>query len=139
MPLRALRQDVDWLVNRLAPDWDGGSSIADFKPPCDVSETADAFEIRLDVPGLKPDDFEIEVAGDSVRISGRRHEEKEEKGKTFHRVERRTGQFCECMVLPCSVKDEGADAEYQDGILTIKLPKAETARTRNIKVKAKGK
>ena len=138
-PFRALRDEFDQMFNRLSSDWNGSSLISEFSPACDLSETPDAFQVRLDVPGIKPDDIHIEVTDNSVRISGQRKEEKEEKGKTYHRVERRSGEFSESMVLPCSVKEDRVEADYHDGVLTVTLPKAEAAKTRTVKIKSNGK
>ena len=63
-----------------------------FKAPCDLSETAEAFQLRMDVPGVKPEDITVEVRGDTVHVRGERKTEKEEKEKTYHRVERQVAQ-----------------------------------------------
>lgn len=76
-PFRALRDEFDELFNRLSTDWEGKKWLtSEFSPACDLSETADAFQIRMDVPGIKPDDITVQVTGDSVQISGSRKEEK---------------------------------------------------------------
>src|SRR5579872_1584484 len=111
-PFETLRQEFDDLFGRLATDWDGKWLASEFKAACDVAETADAYQIRMDVPGIKPDDIVVQVTGDTVHITGERKEEKEEKEKTFHRVERRTGTFMETVVLPAAVKDENVQAEF---------------------------
>ena len=138
-PFETLRQEFDDLFGRLATDWDGKWLTSEFKAACDLSETADAYQIRMDVPGIKPDDITVQVTGDTVHVSGERKEEKEEKGKTFHRVERRSGKFSEIVTLPGAVKDENVQAEFHDGVLTVTLPKTEASKTRTVKVKANGK
>lgn len=138
-PFEVLRQEFDDLFGRLATDWDGKWLTSDFKTACDLSETADAYQIRMDVPGIKPDDITVQVTGDTVRVSGERKDEKEEKGKTFHRIERRSGKFSESVTLPGAVKDENVQAEFHDGVLTVTLPKTEASKTRTVKVKANGK
>lgn len=138
-PFRSLREEMDQLVNRFSREWDGGMlTTADFRPATDISETSDAVEIRLDAPGMKPEDISIEVTGNTLKISGERKEEKEEKGKTFHRLERRSGQFYETMTLPCSVKEDKVQAEFHDGVLTVTLPKSEEAKTHKVKIKSNG-
>jgi HSP20 family protein len=138
-PFELLRQEFDDLFGRLATDWDGKWLTSDFKAACDLSETADAFQIRMDVPGIKPDDITVQVTGDTVHVSGERKEEKEEKAKTYHRVERRSGKFSEIVRLPGAVKDENVQAEFHEGVLTITLPKTEASKTRTVKVKTNGK
>lgn len=135
-PLQALREEFEQAFNRLSSEWDGKWLTPEFNPACDLSETADAYQVRLDVPGIKPDDITVQVTGESVRISGERKEEKEEKDKTYHRIERRSGSFCEVMQLPGAVKEENVQAEFHDGVLTITLPKSEATRTRTVKVKS---
>jgi len=138
-PFRALRDEFDDLFNRLSADWDGKKWLtSEIKPACDLSETADAFQIRMDVPGIKPDDITVQVTGDSVQISGERKEEKEEKGKTFHRLERRSGTFSQMLRLPSAVNEEKVQAEFSEGVLTVTLPKTEATKTRTVKVKSNG-
>lgn len=138
-PFETLRQEFDDLFGRLATDWDGKWLSSEFKAACDLSETADAYQIRMDIPGIKPDDITVQVTGDTVHVCGERKEEKEDKGKTYHRVERRSGKFSEIVTLPGAVKDENVQAEFHDGVLTVTLPKTEASKTRTVKVKANGK
>ena len=138
-PFETLRHEFDELFGRLASGWDDKWLTSEFKAACDLSETADAYQIRMDVPGIKPEEITVQVTGDTVHISGERKEEKEEKGKTYHRIERRSGRFSETVVLPGAVNDEKVQAEFQEGVLTIMLPKTEASKTRTIKVKANGK
>jgi HSP20 family protein len=104
-------------------------------PSLDLAETDGAVEVRLDIPGMEAKDIDIQVNGNLLTISGERKEEREEKGKTFHRVERRVGSFSRTVTLPCPVKEEAVDAQYKNGILTVKLPKTEEAKSRKITVK----
>ena len=138
-PFEILRHELDELFGRLASDWDGKWMTSEFKAACDLSETANAFQVRMDVPGIKPDDITVQVTGDTVHVSGERKEEKEDKGKTYHRVERHSGSFSETVVLPSAVNDEKVQAEFHEGVLTITLPKTEASKTRTVKVQANGK
>jgi HSP20 family protein len=138
-PFRALRAEFDDLFNRLAADWDGRKWLtSELHPACDLSETADAFQIRMDVPGIKPDDITVQVTGDSAQISGERKEEKEEKGKAYHRLERRSGAFSQMLRLPSAVNEEKVQADFSEGVLTVTLPKTEATKTRTVKVKSDG-
>ena len=136
-PFRALREEFDHVFSRLASDWDGKWLSREFSPACDVSETADAFQVRMDVPGMKPDDITVQVTGDSVHISGERKEQKEvDKVRTYHRLECRSGMFSQTLRLPSAVNEEKVQAEFHDGVLTVTLPKTEATRIRTVKVKA---
>ena len=139
-PFRMLQQEFGDLFNRLSSDFDEKWLSSEFTTPCDLSETADAFQVRLDVPGITPEEITVQVTGgDTVNISGERKEEHEDKGKTYHRIERRSGKFAETIVLPSAVNDEKVQAEFHDGVLTITLPKTEASKTRTVKVKVNGK
>jgi HSP20 family protein len=76
-----------------------------------------------------------QVDGNTLTVRGERKEEKEEKGKTWHRVERRAGKFARTVSLPCNVNEDEVAAEYIGGVLTLKLPKAENARPKKVTVK----
>lgn len=104
--------------------------------PLDVAETENAFELRLDAPAMKVTDFDIDVNGNMVTVRGERKEEKEENGKTWHRVERRAGRFARTVTLPCNIAADEVAAEYTGGVLIVKLPKTEEARPKKIAVKA---
>jgi HSP20 family protein len=105
-------------------------------PSLDLTETPTAVEIRVDVPGLKAEDIDIQLSNGVLTVSGQRKEEKEEKGKTFHRVERRHGAFSRSVTLPAAVAEDKVDAQYRDGVLTISLQKTEEAKSKKIKVKS---
>jgi HSP20 family protein len=104
-------------------------------PSLDLAETDRAVEVRLDIPGMEAKDIDIQVNGNLLTISGERKEEREEKGKTYHRVERRVGSFFRTVTLPCPVRDDSVDAQYKNGILMVKLPKREEAKSKKITVK----
>jgi HSP20 family protein len=104
-------------------------------PMMDVAETDGVVEVRLDVPGVEPKELDIQLNGNMLTVSGRRKEEKEEKDKTYHRVERRFGAFSRSITLPCPVKEEAIEAKYREGVLTITMPKTEEAKGKKIEVK----
>ena len=105
-------------------------------PTIDLVETENQFEVTVDLPGLKPEEVKVELKNGELWISGKRLEEKEEKGKTYHRVERRTGSFSRSVTLPCPVEEEDVDAQYKNGILTIRMPKTEEAKAHKITAKS---
>lgn len=135
------RKEMGDLLSRFQADWVGnGEGLAPaISPSVDVSETAEGFQIRMDVPGIKAEEIDIEVSGDTVRIDGEHKAEQAEKGKTFHRVERRTGTFARVLTLPAAVKENQVSAEVADGVLTITLPKTEVTKTQKVPVKATSK
>jgi HSP20 family protein len=138
-PFTGLQHDMEELLSRFKTDWNGDWPTGAISPSVDLSETDDALQLRMDVPGMKADEINIELSGNTIRISGEHKEEKEEKGKTFHRLERRSGSFSRALTLPSAVKEDKISAECNDGILTVTLPKTETAKTHKIAVKSNGK
>ena len=135
-PFRSLREEMDDLFIRFPADWDGGWLSRDRIPSMDLSELNGNLEVKLDLPGVKPEEIDIEISGDILRVTGEHKEEKEEKDKTYHRIERRSGTFCRTVTLPCPVKQDEVTAEFENGVLNIKLPKTEEAKPHKIKVKA---
>lgn len=132
-PLETLRQEVDDMLARL---WTGGGEmLGRISPNLDVSETDGALDVRMDIPGIKPADIDIKVSGNQLTISGERSEKHDEKGRTFHRVERRSGSFSRSITLPCAVREDQVEATYKDGVLSVRLPKTDEAATKKIKVK----
>jgi HSP20 family protein len=135
--LASLQEEMDDLLSRFRADWNGGWALMAASPPIDLSETDDSLQIRMDAPGMKADDIDIQVSGNTIRISGERKDEKEEKGKTYLRRERRSGSFARTLTLPVAVKEDKVGAESKDGLLTITLPKIQAAKTLKVKIVAK--
>jgi HSP20 family protein len=107
----------------------------DWAPSVDIAETAEAFEIKAELPDVKKEDVKVSVEDGELRISGERKREKEEKGKKFHRVERSYGSFMRSFTLPPNVDEARLAAEYKDGVLNVRLPKTEQAKPKAISVK----
>ena len=102
--------------------------------PLDVRETADAFVVQASLPGVRPEDVEVTVHGDTLTIRGERKAEEERQGETWHLRERRAGSFRRMLTLTVPVDADRATAEHDHGVLTLRLPKAESARPKQIKV-----
>ena len=106
----------------------------------DLSENDDAYVVEASIPGIDPDDLDITYADRVLTIKGESKEdsEKEEKGK-FHIRERRYGSFSRSVTLATAVKEKDIQANYQDGVLRLTLPKSEEAKPKKITVKSGGK
>jgi HSP20 family protein len=107
----------------------------DFGVPLDVAETDTDITVKADLPGVDPKELDISVTGDTLFIRGEKKEETEEKGKHFQRVERRYGSFQRSVPLPSVVDADKIEASYKDGVLTIRMPKKEGAKPKQIPVK----
>jgi HSP20 family protein len=103
----------------------------------DVYETKDDVVVKAALPGVKPDQVEVTVTGDTLTIKGEMKEDRQVKEENYIRKERRYGAFCRSVVLPGGIKADKADATFEDGVLTLKIPKAEDAKPKTIKVKTK--
>jgi HSP20 family protein len=102
-------------------------------PSVNISQTADSFEIELAAPGLKKEDFKINVEDDVLTISSEKEEEKEEKKKKYTRREYSFSSFSRSFVLPKDINAEGVKAEYTEGVLKVKLPKVEVTPKKKAK------
>jgi HSP20 family protein len=102
--------------------------------PLDVGETESEFVIKAGLPGVKPDDVQITVHGDTLTIRGESKVEEEKKGEHWHFRERRSGVFQRSLTLSAPVDSDKAQANFEHGVLTLRLPKSESARPRQIKV-----
>jgi HSP20 family protein len=106
-------------------------------PAMDVYQTSDSVVVEITLPGVKPDDTHINVSGGVLTIRGDTKTEKDVKGATYHMRERRDYSFNRSVVLPCEVDSDKAKAEFEDGVLTITLPKTEEVKSKTIEVKSK--
>ena len=103
-------------------------------PPVDILESKDAYLIRAELPGMKKEDFNLEVNDGTLTLSGERKVETLSDGVEYHRAERVNGKFSRSFYLPQTVKQDGIKASYRDGILEIHVPKAEEAKPRQIAI-----
>jgi HSP20 family protein len=134
-PLDTFRREIDTLFDRYL-GWDGGRSMTMHEPVTDVAETEDAYEVMVELPGLKPEDFNVEIKEGDLWITGHKKDEREENGWNYHRVERHYGEFRRAIPLEAPVDAEKVEAHYTNGVLSIHVPKTEAAKPRRINVKA---
>jgi HSP20 family protein len=111
------------------PGWWGEG----FRPPADVEESDDAFLVEIELPGIRKEDLDIEVTGRRLTVSGERKER--ERVGILRRRERVVGQFRYEVVVPGEVDESGVEADLDQGVLTVRLPKPEDVRPRRIKIR----
>ena len=128
--LEGLQDQLAQLTQRTGPDGDGS---APFIPLVDIEETEDAWIVEADVPGVKPEDVNVEVRGSELAISGEIKERRREG--ILRRRTRKTGEFDYHITLPGDADAEHIEADLRDGVLTVRIPKPEQARQRRIDVK----
>ena len=114
-------------------NWDNFSNLSKI-PAAELTESNDALQLKLEVPGMKPQDIDIQVMADRVAISGERKSEirAEEHSKT--RSEFRYGKFQRVIPLPARIQNTKVTADYKDGILNLTLPKSEAEKNKVVKV-----
>jgi HSP20 family protein len=103
-------------------------------PPVDIQETADGYRLQAELPGLTKDDIQITLENNVLRLSGERKFERDAKKENFQRIERTYGAFTRAFALPQQVNSEGVQAAFENGVLTITVPKAEQAKPRKIEI-----
>lgn len=105
-------------------------------PATDVAENDDAYVVTVEVPGAKREDVGIELDGEMITIRGEKRSEREEKGERRHYVERCYGSFSRSFTLPRDTDRERIKASFQDGVLTVEIPKTEKSKPRAIDIKS---
>ncbi|HEV7671333.1 MAG TPA: Hsp20/alpha crystallin family protein [Thermoanaerobaculia bacterium] len=103
-------------------------------PAVDVAETPDALTLYAELPGLSREDVDITLENNVLSVRGERKFEKDVKEESFHRIERAYGAFSRTFTLPSNVKNDGVEATFKDGVLTIRIPKVEEAKPRKIAI-----
>lgn len=129
-PLHVLRKQMDDVFADWASAWPRtglASATTAFEPSIDVSETDKAIIVKADLPGVEQKDLDVALSGNRLTIKGEKksevEEKKDEKGCTYHRIERSYGAFQRAMTLPFDIDPSKVDAAFKDGVLTVTLPK----------------
>jgi HSP20 family protein len=113
------------------------SATSQFQPSCDISETKDHYLVSFDMPGVKKENISIQVEGNDLVLAGERTRfVRNDEVESSVRTERRYGKFERSFKLPPTVDTSRIEADYEDGVLHIALPKAETAKARSIEVQS---
>lgn len=138
-PINRLHQQMDRLFEDFfGPEtqrWVLGGPVRNF-PPLAVWEDADTYHVEAELPGLAIDDIDLFVKDRQLTIAGKLGTQQPTEGQTVHRQERPTGEFRRDLTLPMAVDTERVEAMLNDGVLTLRLPKHESAKGRKISVRA---
>ena len=133
--LRDLQREVDDIFDRFFERDDGDrSTSAVWSPRTDLSETDDSFRIRLDLPGMSKDDIGINLQNNTLTVRGERESTRTADHEDYVRVERAFGTFHRTFTLPDAVDADNIEATYEDGVLTISVPKTEESTRRQIEI-----
>lgn len=114
---------------------DDTATLFSWSPAVDVAEDDKEYVVKADLPEVKKEDVSVSIQDGLLVVAGERKQEKEEKGKKFHRIERSYGKFVRRLGVPTDVDATKVSAEYGDGVLRVHLPKAPSAKPASIDVK----
>ena len=137
-PLREIEDMFDRYTRAMGwPSIRGQELITtgDWSPRVDISETDNEFVVKAEIPEVKKEDVKVSVDNGVLTIQGERKQEKEEKGKKFHRVERFYGSFVRSFTLPDNVDETKVKATFKDGMLNLQIPKTAETKPKAIEVK----
>jgi HSP20 family protein len=131
--LAAVQRAMD---NAMGNDWFGGRTAgAGAYPPVNVFNEGEDFVVVAELPGVKKEDLDVQVRGDTLRIKGKKTVGHEVKA-SVHRRERSAGDFDRTLTLPAQLDAGKVSADYRDGVLTVRLPRAESERPRTVAINA---
>jgi HSP20 family protein len=138
-PFRETVSLRDWMDRALQASWAGPfAGVNEVSiPAVDLYQTDDDVVVKATLPGVKSEDLSISVTGDVLTIRGEVKEESSSNGANYHVRERSFGSFSRSLALPTAVVADKARAEFENGILSLTLPKAEEVKPKTITVKAK--
>jgi HSP20 family protein len=134
--LSLLRREMDRLFNDFTPaNRQGEDTSTVWMPRADLAETADAFVLSFDLPGLTPENVEVTMEENTLTLSGERKAEQTEEGGRWHRIERTYGRFFRTVQFGTPVDAEQVEASFENGVLTVRVAKAEASKPRRIEVR----
>ncbi|MBH8573225.1 Hsp20/alpha crystallin family protein [Nostocaceae cyanobacterium CENA369] len=132
--IETLQRQMNRLFDEIVPTSRTAEEGIAFIPPAEIQETPDAIHLKVEIPGLDRNDLDVHVSPEAVSISGDRKSEIKTEEKGITRTEFRYGRFQRVIPLPARVQHDQVQAEYKDGILKLRLPKAEEHRNKVVKV-----
>ena len=130
----SLRTEMDRLFEDFLSPVPYRQDWASLTPPVDVEETPEAYVFRADLPGVTSKDVKVMVSGDTLTLRGERKREERSAEGSLHRIERSYGSFERSFTLGTPVRADQVKASYKDGVLEIRVPKADEAKSREIEV-----
>jgi HSP20 family protein len=135
--LMSIQNEMNRLFGRTYGGDLGESTRGAWTPSLDVYETQEKFVIIMELPGVSPDNVDISVEDSTLMVRGERKFYSEQNEESFHRIERRFGEFNRSLTLPSTADAENIRASFDAGVLTIEVPKREEAKPKKITIKAK--
>ena len=131
--LNELRRQMQSLMGGMEAAFLGSTGAGVF-PAVNVTQDENNLYVRAELPGMKQEDFDLSIENNVITLRGERRFEKSDESDNYHRVERSYGAFTRSFTLPQTVSGEEAQAEYNNGVLRVTLPKREEAKSRRIEI-----
>ncbi|MFS8794440.1 Hsp20/alpha crystallin family protein [Synechococcus sp. R55.8] len=128
-----IQREMNRMFDRLIPRTTEADGFS-FMPAVEMHDDPETITLKLELPGLNPNDLDIQATAEAVSITGERRFEKRSEDKGVTRTEFRYGRFQRVIPLPNRIKHDQVKAEYKDGILTLTLPKADSEKAQVVKV-----
>lgn len=139
-PVRSLQHEInrafDTMFGDMQSNGNGNGHSRAWTPVVDVAETPDTFMIKAELPGVTTEDIQLNMQNNVLNLYGEKRHESNKEDHNFYRVERSYGAFQRSFNFPATVDADKIQAEFQDGVLTITLPKVEEAKPREIAIKS---
>jgi HSP20 family protein len=129
--LLGMSREMDRLFNTMWPDVENGTT---WPMPAEVVETGDEIRFDIEMPGFRSEDLEITLENNVLTISGEKKIERENDESDYRLFERRYGRYQRSFTVPPTVRGDATEARYENGVLTLRLPKAEEAKPRRIRI-----
>lgn len=125
----------DWWSQLLGPMRHIGARVAEFfSPSAEAAETAESYEIALELPGMSDDEIHLEIHGDRLVVTGEKRARREERGKDYYFSERAYGRFSRSFQLPADADLDAIGAAHKDGVLTVTIPRRASPRPEGRKI-----
>jgi HSP20 family protein len=131
-PFAELQGELEHMLERAF----GAAPTTSVYPPVNLFDAGEEYVVKAEVPGIQPDRIEVDVDGDTLTIAGERDVPEPSRDVAHHRRERPQGRFRRVVRLPGRLAGDEAKADYRDGVLTVRVPKAKEARPRRVDIKA---
>jgi len=132
-----MQREIDCMFDRFRGGILDDGTASTWLPEVDIAEQDNDYVVKIELPGVNKNDVKITVQNDVLTIRGEKRQEREKKGENYHRIERSYGSFQRSFTLPTSVMSDKIEASFNNGVLTITLPKVEEAKSKEIEVKVK--
>ena len=127
-------EDLENRLLRLTEDFGNGETVAGWRPAVDLTESDGEFRLTAEFPGMSVDDIDVEVEEGDLILRGKKEMAEEKESEDYHVTERSYGEFYRRFSLPSSVDAEKIEAEMQDGVLKVRMPKSEKEAGRKIEI-----